>query len=117
FSIEQMIEWFSLEGLNKGAARFDFVKLENVNGHYIRESKPDYLYRVMVDTAQETGRDRDHAGLVANAARVLAALPALPAGATTVLGLIDLAQSIYAIGATQIHGAAGEAPSADARSM
>ena len=35
--VEQMVEWFSLEGLNKGAARFDFVKLENVNGHYIRE--------------------------------------------------------------------------------
>ena len=40
FSIEQMVEWFSLEGLNKGAARFDFVKLENVNGHYIRGADP-----------------------------------------------------------------------------
>ena len=56
FSTEQMVEWFSLEGLNKGAARFDFVKLENINGHYIREAKPDYLYDVMLATADEVGR-------------------------------------------------------------
>jgi len=117
FSIEQMIEWFSLEGLNKGAARFDFVKLENVNGHYIRESKPDYLYRVMVDTAKEIGRDRDHAGLVANAATVLAALPELQPRAKTVLELIDLAQFIYAIRPIEIDGGASEQLSADARSM
>jgi len=117
FSIEQMIEWFSLEGLNKGAARFDFVKLENVNGHYIRESKPDYLYRVMVDTAKEIGRDRDHAGLVANAATVLAALPELQPRAKTVLELIDLAQFIYAIRPIEIDDGASEQLSADARSM
>jgi len=117
FSIEQMIEWFSLEGLNKGAARFDFVKLENVNGHYIRESKPDYLYGVMVDTAKEIGRDRDHAGLVANAATVLAALPELQPRAKTVLELIDLAQFIYAIRPIEIDGGASEQLSADARSM
>jgi len=117
FSIEQMIEWFSLEGLNKGAARFDFAKLENVNGHYIRESKPDYLYRVMVDTAKEIGRDRDHAGLVANAATVLAALPELQPRAKTVLELIDLAQFIYAIRPIEIDGGANEQLSADARSM
>jgi len=117
FSIEQMIEWFSLEGLNKGAARFDFAKLENVNGHYIRESKPDYLYGVMVDTAKEIGRDRDHAGLVANAATVLAALPELQPRAKTVLELIDLAQFIYAIRPIEIDGGASEQLSADARSM
>jgi len=117
FSIEQMIEWFSLEGLNKGAARFDFVKLENVNGHYIRESKPDYLYGVMVDTAKEIGRDRDHAGLVANAATVLAALPELQPRAKTVLELIDLAQFIYAIRPIEIDDGASEQLSADARSM
>ncbi len=33
FTTDQMVEWFSLDALNKGAARFDFVKLENVNGH------------------------------------------------------------------------------------
>lgn len=96
FSTDQMVEWFSLDALNKGAARFDFVKLENVNGHYIREAKPDYLYDVMVATAEEVGRTVDAEGLKANRETALAALPELQPRAKTVLELIDLAQFIYA---------------------
>ena len=36
-SEEQAIEWFGLEGIGKSPARFDFAKLENLNGHYMRE--------------------------------------------------------------------------------
>ncbi|MEP6827607.1 MAG: glutamate--tRNA ligase, partial [Aestuariivirga sp.] len=36
FSTAQLVEWFSLDGINKSPARFDFVKLESLNGHYIR---------------------------------------------------------------------------------
>lgn len=32
----QAIEWFSLEGIGRSPARFDTVKLQNLNGHYIR---------------------------------------------------------------------------------
>ncbi|MBI4920195.1 MAG: glutamate--tRNA ligase [Devosia nanyangense] len=117
FSVTQMIEWFSLEGLNKGAARFDFVKLENVNGHYIRKAKPDYLYEVMVATAKEIGRDIDHTGLVTNKATVLAALPELQPRAKTVLELIDLAQFIYAVRPITVEPAAGEQLTLDARAM
>src|SRR5690242_20826959 len=77
FSRQQLVDWFSLDALNQGAARFDFVKLESVNGHYIRGSNPHYLYEVMVDTAREIGRDRDLAGLIENKDTVLAALPEL----------------------------------------
>ena len=42
-TVEQMVEWFALGDLNKGAARFDYVKLENVNGHYIRSATPERL--------------------------------------------------------------------------
>ena len=57
FSTEQMVEWFSLEALNKGAARFDFVKLENINGHYIRQAEPELQPRAktvleLIDLAQ-----------------------------------------------------------------
>ena len=37
-SREQAIEWFSLEGVGRSPARFDLKKLENLNGHYIREA-------------------------------------------------------------------------------
>jgi len=97
FTTQQMVDWFSLDALNKGAARFDFVKLENVNGHYIRGATPERLYEVMLETATELDRVVDRDGLSANKATVLAALPELQPRAKTVLELIDLAQFIYAV--------------------
>ena len=117
FSRQQLVDWFSLEGLNKGAARFDFVKLRDVNGHYIRGASPDYLYGVMVDTAREIGRDRDHAGLVENKDTVLAALPELQPRAKTVLELIDLAQFIYAVRPLEVDASASQQLTPDARGM
>jgi len=38
-STQQAIEWFGLENVGKSPSRFDFVKLENLNGHYIREAE------------------------------------------------------------------------------
>jgi glutamyl-tRNA synthetase len=115
FSTEQMVEWFSLEALNKGAARFDFVKLENINGHYIREADPARLYDVMLETAQEVGRLTDVDGLRANRDTALSALPELQPRAKTVLELIDLAQFIYAVRPLTIDAAATEQLTADAR--
>ena len=36
FSTAQLVEWFDLGNIGKSPARFDFAKLENLNGHYIR---------------------------------------------------------------------------------
>ena len=47
FSTEQMIEWFDLDGIGKSAARFDFAKLENLNGHYIRHTPDDSAGRCL----------------------------------------------------------------------
>src|SRR5262245_45497399 len=38
FSTEEMIRYFDLPQIGRSAARFDFAKLENLNGHYIRQS-------------------------------------------------------------------------------
>ncbi|MES1990423.1 MAG: glutamate--tRNA ligase [Pseudomonadota bacterium] len=38
FSTAQALEWFDLEHIGRSPSRFDFVKLENTNGHYIREA-------------------------------------------------------------------------------
>ena len=115
FSTDQMVEWFSLDELNKGAARFDFVKLENINGHYIREADPVRLYDVMLATAQEVGRVTDVDGLRANRDTALSALPELQPRAKTVLELIDLAQFIYAVRPITIEAAAAEQLNPDAR--
>ena len=117
FSTDQMVEWFTLDGLNKGAARFDFVKLENINGHYIREAAPAYLYDVMLATAAELGRQADADGLAANRDTVLTALPELQPRAKTVLELIDLAQFIYASRPLAIDAAAAALLTADTRAV
>ena len=43
FSSEQMIEWFDLSGIGKSPARFDFAKLENLNGIYMRATEDGEL--------------------------------------------------------------------------
>ena len=37
-STEQLIAWFDIDDINKSAARFDFKKLDDLNGHYIRQA-------------------------------------------------------------------------------
>jgi glutamyl-tRNA synthetase len=117
FSREQMVDWFELSDLNQGAARFDFVKLESVNGHYIRAAEPQRLYDVMLATAEEVGRLTDADGLKANRDTVLAALPELQPRAKTVLELIDLAQFIYAIRPITVDAAAADHLNADGRRL
>jgi len=47
-STEQAIEWFDLDAVGKSAARFDFVKLESLNGHYLREAASQRLVEEVV---------------------------------------------------------------------
>ena len=37
-SREQAISWFDLDHVGKSPSRFDFKKLENLNGHYLRQA-------------------------------------------------------------------------------
>ena len=37
-STAQAIEWFDLDGVGKSPSRFDYAKLDNLNGHYLREA-------------------------------------------------------------------------------
>ncbi|HWU04281.1 MAG TPA: glutamate--tRNA ligase [Novosphingobium sp.] len=68
-SREQAIEWFDIDSVNKGASRFDMKKLENLNGHYIREADDERLAglvapRLAVAQANGALSDADHALLV-----------------------------------------------------
>ena len=37
-SRDQAVDWFDLPGVGKSPSRFDFAKLEHVNGHYMRQA-------------------------------------------------------------------------------
>ncbi|MCP4185705.1 MAG: glutamate--tRNA ligase [Hyphomicrobiales bacterium] len=51
-STQQMLEWFDTNGIGKGASRFDFSKLEHLNGHYIRNSDDLFLVEQLVQNAE-----------------------------------------------------------------
>jgi glutamyl-tRNA synthetase len=38
FSTDELVKWFDLDGIGKSPSRFDFAKLENLNGYYIRNA-------------------------------------------------------------------------------
>ncbi|MCF8467959.1 MAG: glutamate--tRNA ligase [Sneathiella sp.] len=59
-STEQAIDWFNLENVGKSAARFDFAKLENLNGIYIRNADDAYLTGLVAPVlAEKTGETLD----------------------------------------------------------
>ncbi|MGN6691415.1 MAG: glutamate--tRNA ligase [Sphingopyxis sp.] len=64
-SREQAIQWFDLDHVGRSPSRFDFKKLENLNGHYLREADNGRLAGLiaprvekLVDRALD-GSDRD----------------------------------------------------------
>jgi glutamyl-tRNA synthetase len=86
-STEQAIEWFDIDAVGRAPARFDFVKLANLNGHYIREAadaRLAELIRPRLETA--LGRALD----AAERARLTAAMPGLKMRAKT---LVELAEN------------------------
>jgi len=55
---ERAVAWFDLDGVGRSAARFDFAKLENLNGHYIRSAEDGYLCDMVVPRLEDSlGRE------------------------------------------------------------
>lgn len=98
FSTEQAIEWFTLEGINKSAARFDFAKLENLNGQHIRAMAPDDLERAFFDALPHLPGGPDFAAALDEPAseRFTRALPVLAERAKTLNDLMTGAAFIIA---------------------
>src|SRR5690349_956381 len=49
----QAIEWFDLAAVGRAPARFDFAKLDNLNGHYIREAADERLVALVVPRLEQ----------------------------------------------------------------
>ena len=48
-SREQAVEWFDIAHVGKSASRFDLAKLQNLNGHYLREADDSRLAALVAD--------------------------------------------------------------------
>ncbi len=90
FTTEEMISLFDLARVGRSPSRFDFAKLENLNGHYIRTMPDAELVAALAAFAPELADGEFVARrLAARRAQVLAAMPGLQERAKT---LVDLAE-------------------------
>lgn len=91
FTDAQAIAWFGLEAIGRSAARFDFRKLENLNGQHMRASDNDDL----VAAFEEFAALQNAAALDDRRREMLrAAMAGLKDRAKTLVELVDLAYYI-----------------------
>jgi glutamyl-tRNA synthetase len=83
----QAIEWFDITNVGRAAARFDMVKLTNLNGHYLREAADERLVDLTTPMiTAKTGLEIDDAAKQ----RLTRGMAGLKQRAKT---LVDLAES------------------------
>lgn len=88
-STAQAIEWFDLEGVGRSPSRFDFAKLANLNGHYIRltdDTRLVDLAAARLETALAAPVDED------GRRRLLKGMPGLKQRAKTLVELAEIAR-------------------------
>jgi glutamyl-tRNA synthetase len=98
FSTQEMIDAFDLSGIGRSAARFDFAKLENLNGHYIRHADDQSLvtqFERILDYVPE-GAELKPKLTERTRAQLLQAMPSLKERAKTLLELIAGSYFIFA---------------------
>ncbi len=98
FSTKEMIREFDLPAIGRSAARFDFAKLENLNGHYIRTADDKALLASFEDVLSfiPDGAAIRNKLNDTTRAQLLAAMPGLKERAKTLIELIDSARFIFA---------------------
>ncbi|TYR33817.1 glutamate--tRNA ligase [Mesorhizobium microcysteis] len=117
-STQDMIGWFEIEDVNKGAARFDYAKLEALNGVHMRQSEDSALLEQFVATLPYI-EERGAIPVDLNEtqrARLLAAMPGLKERAKTLVELADSAQYLFASRPLELDEKATQILDADARS-
>lgn len=86
FSTAQATEWFDLEHIGRSPSRFDFAKLESLNGHYIREADDGRLAGDTIELMRRLGLWDDGGNYGADfQAKLVAAMPGLKERAKTLV--------------------------------
>ena len=99
-SRDQAVDWFDIGHVGKSPSRFDLKKLENLNGHYIREAADGRLADLV---APMLGIDGDGRDLL-----LLRAMPELKARAHSLHQLADGAGFLFAARPLTLEPAAAE---------
>jgi glutamyl-tRNA synthetase len=97
FSTEEMIAAFDLPQIGRSPARFDFAKLENLDGHYIRQTSDAELLETIDRLLPHLADGAAIAAKMTPSVRKqwLAAMPSLKERAKTLLEIIDGARFLW----------------------
>ncbi len=98
FSTQEMIDAFDLKNIGRSPARFDFAKLENLNGHYMRQTGDEELVEAIETILPEIGSERGLGSTFPPVMRekLIAAMPGLKERAKNLVELLDSAYYLYA---------------------
>ncbi|QGM45061.1 glutamate--tRNA ligase [Methylocystis heyeri] len=98
FTGDELIEAFDLAQVHRSPARFDFVKLENMNGHFMRAMDDAELFAALIDTLPYLKGGPEIAAKLdeGRKAQLLAAMSGLKARAKTLNELLDGAGFLFA---------------------
>src|SRR6201993_3908900 len=98
FSTEEMIEAFDLGHVGRSPARFDFAKLESLNGHYIRTSEDAALIDALEQLLPHIAGGQELAARMTPAlrAKLQAAMPGLKERAKTLVELFEASRFVWA---------------------
>jgi glutamyl-tRNA synthetase len=98
FSTEEMTEAFDLPQIGRSPARFDFAKLENLDGHYIRQTSDADLLAAIEHLLPYLADGGELAAKMTPSLRQqwLAAMPSLKERAKTLIEIIDGARFLLA---------------------
>ncbi len=117
-ALADMTAWFDFDGIGRGAARFDFAKLESINAHYLRKQSDAELYDTLVAALpQLPDGEAFRVALGEHGAAVKAALPLLKERAKTLNDLIAGARFIVAARPLALDKAAEVLLDAEARKL
>ncbi len=112
-STAQAIEWFNFESIGKSAARMDYKKLDNLNGHYIRATPDDVLSAEVVAFLERLTPPQPLSELARE--RLKAAMPSLKERSKTLLELSQAAEFLYTDGPRTLDEAAAKLLSPEGR--
>jgi glutamyl-tRNA synthetase len=98
FSTDEMIAAFDLPQIGRSPARFDFAKLESLNGHYIRASADADLIAAIEGLLPHIAGGQELASKMTPALRgkLLMAMPGLKERAKTLVELFDATRFLWA---------------------
>jgi glutamyl-tRNA synthetase len=119
FSTEEMIAAFDLPQIGRSPARFDFAKLENLNGHYIRATADSDLMAALDSLLPHLPQGAELAAKLTPAVRrqVMTAMPELKERAKTLVELLDAASFVWAARPLALDDKAAALLTPDARAL